>query len=482
MFGKKEKELKKGTNPNVVGGTVVGNYKTVNKLFEEEKFHSRQGHGFTAERANNLYDKLTGKNAFIVGDNNAKNGADRIADGIEIQSKYCASGSRCINECFENGGKGKFRYYTRNGTPMQVEVPSDKYDSAIQAMEEKIRRGQIKGIENFDEAKNIVKKGHFTYEQAKNLAKSGTIESLTYDAVNGFVIASSSFGVSAVITFAISIWGGDTMEAALKKATYSGIKVGGTAFLTSVFVSQLSKMGLNSALVGSSEALIGMMGPKASAVLVNAFRTSGNIYGAAAMKSAAKLLRGNVITGGVTIVALSGADIVNVFRGRISGKQLFKNFAGTTATVAGGTAGWIGGAAAGSVIPVVGNLAGGFIGALVAGWGAKKAADSVLDKFIEDDAERMVSIIEEELKEMAINYLLNAEELDRVVDCLQKELSGERLKDMFMSTDHDFYAKNLLYPIIENEVRKRKLIKIPSAKIWKNQMIELLEELSDAAV
>lgn len=67
----------------------MGAYGTVNKVFDEEKFHARQGHGFAAERANNLYDKLTGHKAEIVGDDNALNGADRIVDGIEIQSKYC---------------------------------------------------------------------------------------------------------------------------------------------------------------------------------------------------------------------------------------------------------------------------------------------------------------------------------------------------------------------------------------------------------
>lgn len=35
-------------------------------------------------------------------------------------------------------------------------------------------------------------------------------------------------------------------------------------------------------------------------------------------------------------MVLSSVDVVNIFRGRISGKQLFKNIAGTTATVAGG--------------------------------------------------------------------------------------------------------------------------------------------------
>lgn len=164
-------------------GLGVGAFQTVNNQYEEEKFHARQGHGFAAERANTLYDNLTGHNAKIVGDDNAKNGADRIVDGVYIQSKYCATGSRCINECFEEDGKGTFRYII-DGKPMQIEVPSDKYEEALRAMEEKIRNGQVHGVTDPEEAKNIVRKGHFTYAQAKNIAKAGTIESLTYDAVN----------------------------------------------------------------------------------------------------------------------------------------------------------------------------------------------------------------------------------------------------------------------------------------------------------
>ena len=41
---------------------------------------------------------------------------------------------------------------------MQIEVPSDKYDSDLKAMEEKIRNGQVKGVTDQEEAKNIVRK------------------------------------------------------------------------------------------------------------------------------------------------------------------------------------------------------------------------------------------------------------------------------------------------------------------------------------
>ena len=79
------------------------------KTYGEEKFHGARGHGFSAERANDLYDDFTCKNATIVGDGNEKNGADRIVNGMKIQSKYCATGSRCIRECYNDNGE--FRYY-----------------------------------------------------------------------------------------------------------------------------------------------------------------------------------------------------------------------------------------------------------------------------------------------------------------------------------------------------------------------------------
>ena len=87
---------------------------------------------------------------------------------------------------------------------------------------------------------------------------------------------------------------------------------------------QISKAGLNSALVGSSEAIVSVLGSKALAVLVNAFRSGSNIYGAAAMKSAAEMLRGNAIAGIASFAVLSIGDVGNIFMGRISGQQLLE--------------------------------------------------------------------------------------------------------------------------------------------------------------
>ena len=459
------------------GGIANGTYNTVNKLYDEEKFRARQGHGFAAERVEHLYDKLTGHDAKILGDDNIKNGADRIVDGTLIQSKCCRTGRACINECYDKNGN--FRYLM-DGKPMKIEVPSDKFDGAVKALEEKIRDGNVPGVTNPAEAKNIVKKGHFTYNQIKNIAKAGTIESITYDSVNGVITSTSSFGITATMTLATSIWNGEDVETALRTATYSGLKVGGTAFVTTVMSSQLSKAGLNSTLVGSSEVIVSFMGPKASAVLINAFRTGKPIYGAAAMKSAAKLLRSNAITAGVTVIVLSSADVINIFRGRISGKQLFKNFTSTISTVGGGTGGWIAGAAAGSaILPGVGTVIGGLIGSVTGGTVAGKVNDAVVGNFIEDDADEMVKIIQDEFMILAEDYLLNQKEAEKSIDKLSEQLDGTLLKDMFASDDREEFARSILVPIVENEIKKRKHIGTVSDEVMLDSLKMVLEEISE---
>ena len=467
-------------------GTVYSNISNASTISGEVKFGSNRGHGFAAERANHLYDTVTGKDAHLVGDDNAKNGADRLVDGVSIQSKYCSTGSKCIRDCFDE--TGKFRYLNSDGHPMQIEVPSDKYDDAVRAMEERIRKGQIPRVSDPKEAKNIVRKGNFTYEQAKNIAKSGTVESLTYDAVNGAIIGATTFGITTVLTFAVSVWNGKSYGEALHDAVSSGLRVGGVAFATAVLAGQLTKAGTYGLISNTSEKLVRIMGPKASAVLVNAFRSGTNIYGAAAMKSAQKLLGSNIITGVASVVVLSTCDVVNIFRGRISGAQLFKNVVNTGAFVAGGTAGWAAGASVGatigSIVPgvgtAIGGVLGGMIGAFAGGSVAGKAAYAVTDEFIEDDAKAMVGIIEREFQSLAVDYLLNQAEAEKAVNYLAMDINESSLKDMYASDNkHEFARRKLVVPNIERVALSRSKISLPSQDKMVASLKNVLEEVSD---
>ena len=465
-------------------GIVHGNVSNASTLYNQEVFHARQGHGYAAEQAEHLVDLLSGKNPALAGVDLAKNGADRIVHGVQIQTKYCASGSKCVAECFDGG---KLKYINPDGSPMQIEVPSDMYETAIKAMEERIKKGEVNGVVDASEAKNIIRKGHFTYLQAKNIAKAGTVESVIFDSINGTIIATGAFGISAALSFATSIWDGESVDVATKVAAYTGLKVCGTTFVTAVLAGQLTKAGLNSALVNSSEAVIKVLGPKGSAMLANAFRSGNNIYGAAAMKNAAKLLRNNVITGVASVAILTSADVVNIFRKRISGKQLFKNLAETSVSVVGGTAGWGAGATAGavigSVVPVVGTAIGATTGALVGAFAggslSGKAARAVMGTFVEDDATAMVHIIEEQFKQLACDYLLTQTEAEKISDNLKGAITGSTLKNMFASENRECFAVELLIPYVEAVTFERKHIQLPTAEEMQHSLKLVLEEIAD---
>ena len=369
---------------------------------------------------------------------------------------------------------------------MTIEVPSDMYDEAVKAMAKKIQEGKVPGVTDPNEAKNIVKKGSVTYQQAKNIARFGTVDGIIFDAKNGAIIATQAMGISAAITFATSIWNGEDFDAALKNATYAGIKVGGLSFVSAILASQLSRTALNSMLVGTTDVIIKGMGPRASAFLVNAFRSGKNIYGAAAMKSASKLLRGNLITGGITIAILSTFDVADMFRGRISGTQLFKNITSTAAGVAGGTAGWVGGAAAGaaagSFVPfigtAIGGIVGGIAGAFVGGSAAQSATKAALDSFIEEDADEMVRVLENVFAEVANEYLINKKEADEAVSKLQNKVDGSLLKDMHASSSRKSFARNLIEPIIESIAKERKKVFLPTEKQMYDELNVILEEMA----
>ena len=268
----------------------------------------------------------------------------------------------------------------------------------------------------------------------------------------------------------------------------SGLDVGAKSFVTAVLAGQIVKAGGYSLAYGMSQSIIDFIGPKASAHLVNAFRSGSNIYGAAAMKSAQKMLGNNIVTGVASVVVLSSVDVVNIFRGRISGAQLVKNLVNTSASVAGGVAGWSGGAAAGaaigSVVPgvgtAIGSLVGGLLGSFVGGSTANKVSSSITDIIIEDDAKEMIAIIENVFKDLATDYLLNEKECKELADSLHGIIDSSLLKDMYAESDRSAFAYKFMEPIVNEIVTKRKVIILPTEEEQADKMINILENLEPA--
>ena len=363
-------------------------------------------------------------------------------DGLKVQSKYFSSGKKCIQECFHNGN---FKYYNADGSPMQIEVPFDKYTDAVKFMQKIIDGGQIHGV---NRAEEIITQGNVTYEQAKNLAKAGRINSLIYDDAGGVKIIGYDGGISAAVTFAVSIWNGKNFEDALADSVKIGLNVGGIAWANSANLKKLSGVG----------------------------KSGGGLYDTAAETFASGFFRGNVVTGIATTIVISAGDIVNIFRGRISKAQLVKNVVNTGAGVAGGIGGAVYGAAAGSVVPIVGTFIGGVVGGYIGSSAAEKVSHTVTDKFIEDDSAAMIQILEDEFKIVAVDYLLNETETQKLVQKLSKKLDGGKIRDMYASANRNEFARNLLEDFTEDVVKSRKKIYLPSNQMYINGFKNIFEQ------
>ena len=439
------------------------------------KFHKTQGHGHAAEQANHLIDVLHGQDAVILGDDNAKNGPDRSVNGMQIQTKYCQNALSSVNAAFRNG---QYRYLDSKGNPMQLEVPSDQYEEAVEIMRKRIAEGKVPGTTNPDDAEKLVRKGHIDYKTACNIAKAGNIDSLLFDAAHGTVIAASAFGISSVISFAQAVWSGKDIDAAVDQALYTGLQAGGTAFVTSVMTAQLMRTGIGNVLMGPSIQLVKAMPSSVRHALVNVMRQGAPIYGNAATRNLAKLVRSNVIAAAAVMVVLSAKDISNFFSSRISAEQLFRNVttiaaglggAGLGATVATAAAAAVLGP--GGIAVFMATILGGTVGGTMSG----KAAKKLLDKFTQDDAVALVRILNTRLQLLAPTYLLNKEEVELVVDTLQLALRNrEILLNMYASDNRNEFADTLLRGIIERIICWRIHIVVPTDRQFMDALGRIL--------
>lgn len=466
--------------------TAVDN-KTVNDVLAQYKFSSPQGHGFAAERGNDLADKIKGKNTRVVGDNNIANGPDRKIinrDGtVFIQDKYYADAKSGIDACFDE--TGAFRYTDGDGNPMQIEVPKDQYDDAVEQMRKKIQEGKLKnaGITDPDEANTLVRKGTLTYNQAKNLAKVGTIESLTYDAANGAVTAAYSCGISAIINYSVCRLSGENKEEALKIAVDEGLKTGVMAFGASVVAGQLSKTGIMKAFVPASEAVVKAFGDDFAKALIN---STGNSVLTATNESAAqtittqaaKALRAQALVAVVEVVVFSVPDAIDMFNGRISKKQFVKNFAVTAVTVVAGTAGgFAGGTLSNLLVPGVGTVPGTIVGSILFGTVGGWATDKIADYITDDDAEEMYVIVQDSFVQKCEDYLVNETEAQNIVDELYGMLDEDMYKDMYQSENREEFIDEILVPLFEQEISKREKMDEPTEEEMREVLKAQLNEV-----
>lgn len=435
-----ENEIEKIAKPSVTVSTnIFSDYESVVPA-NFSKVNTKTGHGEMAEEALTLIDRIEGKNAAVIGRTNQKNGADRLVNGIQIQTKYCASGKKCISDCFDKA-TGIFRYFNADGTPMQIEVPSDQYFEAINAFRTKILEGKVPGITNPADAYQYIRRGKLTYRQALNLCKPGTIESLTFDAATGMISCSFALGISFLTTYMISYSKTGSKKEALTAAFSAGVQVFGLTFISHILVSQVARTNLTNQLIPVSTYFINSLGPKATQNIVNTIRAlSGKsaISGAAATKQLSKMLRSTAITSILTFTAFSIPDTYSMFAKKISGAQYTKNMLSLigSMTAAGGGliaaaagAGKVG-ATTGTVIhPGIGTAigaGGGLIGGMIGGTAIKALGD----KIREDDSILLSRMFHGVLINLIYEYMLQEAEIDVLIEKLNR-INAKEFKHFF---------------------------------------------------
>ena len=125
--------IKSGVSIGESGGYLYYSLEATKNLYLERKFTTPKGHGFAAERANNLIDSLTDYNFLKykneVPDINAVNSPDRkiinrsTKQELWIQDKYYSNANNTVNSAFDKTS-GMYKYYDKYNKPMTLEVPT----------------------------------------------------------------------------------------------------------------------------------------------------------------------------------------------------------------------------------------------------------------------------------------------------------------------------------------------------------------------
>lgn len=142
-----------------------------------------------------------------------------------LRSKYNSTGERCVDACLNYG---ELRYINEDGSPINIEIPCDKYEEAIIDFEDRVREGITQKV---IDPKEILRRGSLTYTQAKNIANEGRIRGLDFFEIDGSVECDHILGISGSVEYALSLWNGESREEALLKSIVRAIKVYGEEFI-----------------------------------------------------------------------------------------------------------------------------------------------------------------------------------------------------------------------------------------------------------
>ena len=96
------------------------------------------------------------------------------------------------------------------------------------------------------------------------------------------------------------------------------------------------------------------------------------------------------------------------------------------------------GGAAGSAVPIIGTavgaVVGGIVGALGGGVVGSTAARAAADGIVEDDSKRLVTALQDEIQELASEYMLTEDEFEHITSVVRRTVNQKWLRRIFKET------------------------------------------------
>ena len=204
---------------------------------------------------------------------------------------------------------------------------------------------------------------------------------------------------------------------------------------------------------------------------INALRTLQGktaIYGAAANNSFIKALQSNAISQEVFFIVFSAADTYRLMGNKISGSQYAKNIfslaagmsgAAVSSIAAGVAAGEIGRRTGKKINPRLGQAIG-FAAGLAGGMVSSIAAHAIGNLFKEGDSVISGRLMNAVLCNMAYDYLMSEEEMERLVEILGAHKKVIRkIQSQVRMYDHQYNQLcSAFRPYFEQAVNNREVI------------------------
>lgn len=109
--------------------------------------------------------------------------------------------------------------------------------------------------------------------------------------------------------------------------------------------------------------------------------------------------------------------------------------------------------------------------------GSKKA----LDHLVDDDAKALFPVIEEQLAQLASDYMLSEKELDALVARAKRTIRQGFLRDMYAAKDRAGFVVAAFEPACEELTKARELVKPPTAEEVDAAVAQVIDDALDGA-